>query len=95
MASHQSKGGVQAQTLAFSDGPKVITQPAQGPPLALAQISGLAGVTTQKAQVNTHTVSQQHTPNVQHRPGKHMYLYTHIHECIFPPAPPFFWGGQN
>ncbi|XP_027211196.2 histone deacetylase complex subunit SAP130-A isoform X2 [Penaeus vannamei] len=69
VASHQSKGGVQAQTLAFSDGPKVITQPAQGPPLALAQISGLAGVTTQKAQVNTHTVSQQHTPNVQHRPG--------------------------
>ncbi|XP_042230616.1 mucin-12-like isoform X2 [Homarus americanus] len=70
VAAHQTnKPSVQAQTVTFSDGPKVITQPAQGPPLALAQISGLAGVATQKAQVNTHTVQQQHSTSVQHRGG--------------------------
>ncbi|XP_071539358.1 uncharacterized protein Sap130 isoform X2 [Panulirus ornatus] len=69
IAAHQtSKQGVQAQTLTFPDGPKVITQPAQGPPLALAQIPGL-GVTTQKAQVTAHTVQQQHSAGVQHRGG--------------------------
>ncbi|XP_053646561.1 histone deacetylase complex subunit SAP130-A isoform X2 [Cherax quadricarinatus] len=69
VAAHQTnKSGVQAQALAFSDGPKVITQPAQGPPLALAQISGLTGVSTQKTQVQTHTV-QQHPTNVQLRAG--------------------------
>ncbi|KAK4324838.1 hypothetical protein Pmani_004553 [Petrolisthes manimaculis] len=77
IAAHQTtKGtaGVQAQTLAFSEGPKVITQPAQGPPLALAQISGLAGVTTQKTQLSTHTITQQqqggqqqHSAPIQHR----------------------------
>nr|XP_045619332.1 histone deacetylase complex subunit SAP130-A-like isoform X1 [Procambarus clarkii] len=67
-AHHTNKSGVQAQSLSFTDGPKVITQPAQGPPLALAQISGLASVNTHKTQVNTHTV-QQHSASVQHRAG--------------------------
>ena len=82
MAHQPSKTGVQAQTLTFPDGPKVITQPAQGPPVALTHISGLPGITTQKGQVTTHTLQQQqqhqhqqhqqqqqqhHSTGVQHR----------------------------
>ncbi|XP_064093286.1 histone deacetylase complex subunit SAP130-A-like isoform X2 [Macrobrachium nipponense] len=66
---HSTKAGVQTQTLAFPDGPKVITQPAQGPPLALTQISGLASVPTQKAQVSAHSVQHPQAASVQHRPG--------------------------
>lgn len=67
IAAHQSsKAGVQAQTLTFPDGPKVITQPAQGPPVALTHISGLTGITTQKGQVSTHTLQQQQQQQQQH-----------------------------
>ena len=60
---HVSKGSVQTANIQFPQGPKVITQPAQGPPVALAQISGLTAVTTQKMtghQVqHSHTISRQ------------------------------------
>ncbi|XP_068212973.1 histone deacetylase complex subunit SAP130-A isoform X2 [Palaemon carinicauda] len=69
---HNTKAGVQTQTLAFPDGPKVITQPAQGPPLALTQISGLASVPTQKTQVSAHVVQHPQAGNVQHRPGSNV-----------------------
>ncbi|KAK7077591.1 hypothetical protein SK128_018667, partial [Halocaridina rubra] len=68
-AHHSNKAGVQTQTISFAEGPKVITQPAQGPPLALAQISGLASVATQKAQVSTHGAQHPQSVGVQHRSG--------------------------
>ena len=55
---HGGKGNLQ-----YSQGPKVITQPVQGPPVALTQISSLTGVTGQKitnhpAPSQTHTISR-------------------------------------
>lgn len=61
----------------------MITQPAQGPPLALAQISGLAGVPTQKAQVTAHAVQQQHSASVQHRGNELRTLLRYFFIYIF------------
>ncbi|XP_050711465.1 histone deacetylase complex subunit SAP130-A-like isoform X2 [Eriocheir sinensis] len=80
--THQpSKAGVQGQTLTFPDGPKVITQPAQGPPLALTHISGLSGLTTQKGQVGTHTLQQQqqHQQQQQQQQPQHQQQH-HQHQ---------------
>ncbi|XP_076069016.1 sin3A-associated protein 130 isoform X5 [Oratosquilla oratoria] len=65
ISAHQM--GKQTQGLAFSSGPKVITQPAQGPPLALPQITGITGIA--KPPVSVHSVQPTHTVTTQARQG--------------------------